>query len=282
VVILRAGPEAPYEVALTGLLEALPEDRCVEQVSVDSVDSDGDGGAAKRIQELAPKVLVPLGSQATRWAVAHSEEVPIVFAMVLHPMQSGFVRSLDKPGGRVTGAALDIRPATALRTLRKMLNARRVGVLYNPDETGTVIESARRDARDAGIELVAIPVREPGELDGALEKLDGKVDALWSVPDRTVFAQGGVQRVLLYTLERQIPFMGLSEQYVRAGALLALSTSLEENGRQAAERVIQILGNESPRNIPVARPISVEVVYNSHVAKRLDIRLPNAARSLAP
>jgi putative ABC transport system substrate-binding protein len=254
----------------------------VEQVVVDSVDTDGEEGPAKRLQELVPKVLVPLGSQATRWAVAHSEGVPIVFAMVLHPIQSGFVHSLDRPGGRVTGAALDIRPATSLRTLSRMLNARRIGVLYNPDETGTVIESARRDARDAGLELVAVPVTEPAELEGALEKLDGKVDALWSVPDRTVFGQGGVERVLLYTLERGIPFMGLSEQYVRAGALLALSTSFEENGRQAAERVIQILDNKSPHNIPVARPTSVEVVYNSHVAKRLDIRLPDAARSLAP
>jgi putative ABC transport system substrate-binding protein len=282
VVVLRAGPEAPYKAALKGLLEALPQNRCVEQIVVDSVDTDGKEGPARRLLELQPRVLVPLGSQATRWAVAHSERTPIVFAMVLHPMQSGFVRSLDRPGGRVTGAALDIRPATSLRTLRKMLNARRIGVLYNPDETGSVIKLARRDARDAGVELVAVPVREPGELQGALEKLDGKVDALWSVPDRTVFAQGGVERVLLYTLEREIPFMGLSEQYVRAGALLALSTSLEENGRQAAERVIQILRNERPQNIPVGRPTDVEVVYNSHVAKRLEIRLPSAARSLSP
>ncbi len=76
--------------------------------------------------------------------------------------------------------------------------------------------------------------------------------------------------------------MGLSEQYVRAGALLALSTSLEENGRQAAGRVERILASEEPSQIPVARPESLELVFNEHVAERLGVALPKSARRISP
>ena len=279
VLLLRAGPAAPYEEARSALLDSLPADRVVETLLLDDLSLQR---AQERIAEADPSVLLTLGSQSTRWALDHTSDVPIVFAMVLQPVESGFVRSFSRPGGRVTGAALDVRPAVQLKTLRDLLGARRIGVLYDPEQTGPLVDRAGGAARRMGIELVAVAVPETGALPGALERLTGSVDALWSVPDRTVFGQGGVQQVLLHTLEHEIPFMGLSEQYVRAGALLALSTSLEENGRQAALRIERILASEEPSQIPGARPESLELVFNEHVAERLGVALPNSARRISP
>jgi putative ABC transport system substrate-binding protein len=87
-----------------------------------------------------------------------------------------------------------------------------------------------------------------------------------------------VEKVLLYTLREKIPFMGLSEQYVRAGALLALTVSYTENGRQAAEQVQAILAGEQAASLPVVRPQSIEVVFNAHIAHRLKRRVPQGAR----
>lgn len=279
VLLLRAGPAAPYEEARSALLDSLPADRVVETLLLDDLSLQQ---AQERIAEADPSVLLTLGSQSTRWALDHTSDVPIVFAMVLQPVESGFVRSFSRPGGRVTGAALDVRPAVQLKTLRDLLGAQRIGVLYDPEQTGPLVDRAGVAARRMGIELVAVAVPETGALPGALERLTGSVDALWSVPDRTVFGQGGVQQVLLHTLEHEIPFMGLSEQYVRAGALLALSTSLEENGRQAALRIERILASEEPSQIPVARPESLELVFNEHVAELLGVALPNSARRISP
>ena len=279
VLLLRAGPAAPYEEARRALLDSLPADRVVETLLLDDLSLQR---AQERIAEAGPSVLLTLGSQSTRWALDHTSDVPIVFAMVLQPVESGFVRSFSRPGGRVTGAALDVRPAVQLKTLRDLLGAQRIGVLYDPEQTGPLVDRAGGAARRMGIELVAVAVPETGALQGALERLTGSVDALWSVPDRTVFGQGGVQQVLLHTLEHEIPFMGLSEQYVRAGALLALSTSLAENGRQAALRIERILASEEPSQIPVARPESLELVFNEYVAKRLGVALPNSARRISP
>lgn len=279
VLLLRAGPAAPYEEARSALLDSLPADRVVETLLLDDLSLQR---AQERIAEADPSVLLTLGSQSTRWALDHTSDVPIVFAMVLQPVESGFVRSFSRPGGRVTGAALDVRPAVQLKTLRDLLGAKRIGVLYDPEQTGRLVDRAGGAARRMGIELVAVVVSETGALHGALERLTGSVDALWSVPDRTVFGQGGVQQVLLHTLEHEIPFMGLSEQYVRAGALLALSTSLEENGRQAALRIERILASEEPSQIPVARPESLELVFNEYVAERLGVALPSSARRISP
>ena len=279
VLLLRAGPDAPYEEARRALLDSLPADRVVETLLLDDLSLQR---AQERIAEADPSVLLTLGSQSTRWALDHTSDVPIVFAMVLQPVESGFVRSFSRPGGRVTGAALDVRPAVQLKTLRDLLGAQRIGVLYDPEQTGPLVDRAGGAARRMGIELVAVAVPETGALPGALERLTGSVDALWSVPDRTVFGQGGVQQVLLHTLEHEIPFMGLSEQYVRAGALLALSTSLAENGRQAALRIERVLASEEPSQIPVARPESLELVFNEHVAERLGVALPSSARRISP
>jgi len=253
VLVLRAGPTAPYEPARQSLLDALPEGTHARTVEL---EREGRDEIAQQIAESRPSVIVTLGSDATRWALEHTKRVPIVFAMVLQPVESGFIRSFERPGGRVTGAALDVDPEVPLRTLQDLLSARRVGVLYDPAETGALSE--------------------------ARVQVDGSLDALWSVPDRTVFGHGGVKQVLLHTLEHKIPFMGLSEQYVRAGALLALSNSLPENGRQAAARVSRVLASEPAGRIPVARPESLEVVYNEHVARRLGVELPASARGVAP
>lgn len=277
VVVLQSGTAHPYEIARGSLVQALPKSVRVEQLSLNLDEPQRD---LQRVRALAPRMLVAVGSEATTWALARTQETPIVFMMVLHPVQSGFVRSFHRPGGRVTGAALDIPPEVSLRTLGEVLGVRRVGVLYNPAETGTAVEAAQKAGRRTGIELVAVPVTGPGQLNAALEKLKGTVEALWSVPDRTVFGRGAVEMVLLHTLRERIPFMGLSEQYVRAGALLALSVSYAENGRQAAERVQRILAGEQPAAIPVARPESVELVFNPQVARRLKQPVPPGARTI--
>jgi putative ABC transport system substrate-binding protein len=266
VLVLRTEALKPYEAARKALEEALPESHTLQSILVDPKSA---GSAETRIRALSPRVIVTLGSNATSWALDHTEATPIVFATVLSPVESGFVRSFDRPGGRVTGAALDIPAATYLRTLREVLGARRVGVLYNPSQSGDIVEAARREARSAGMDLVAMEVSELGALDAALEQLRGSVDALWSIPDPSIYTRAGAERILLYTLQKKVPFMGLSEHYVRAGALLALATSYEENGRQAAERVRRILAGEPPERIPVSRPQSIEVVFNPETEHRI-------------
>ena len=75
------------------------------------------------------------------------------------------------------------------------------------------------------------------------------------------------------TIRKRVPIMGLSEQYVRAGALFALVSSYTENGRQAAERLRMVAQGKDPGKIPVGRPERLEVVFNARTAENLNVRL---------
>jgi putative ABC transport system substrate-binding protein len=269
VVALRTTDAAPYQIAIDALRARLGEtvDFHVEQVE------PGDEAEHERIAALEPAAIVSIGTRATLWARDTTLEIPIVFAMVLNPVSGGLIESMQRPGGRITGAALDVPPQRQLETLHEIVGAQRIGVLYNPSETGLLVGEAREAARQAGLELVPIEVHDPTELGESLARLDGSVEALWSVADRTVLSRGMVEQVLLYTLDHQIPFMGLSAQYVRAGALLALRTSYEENGAQAAELVMQVLSGAPAGSLPVTVPTEIEVVFNPRTAERLEVDL---------
>ena len=268
VVVLRSSRAAPYARALEGIREGLTDAVRVEVLVVEA----GSPERADQIRELEPDLVLSLGSTATRWAMTHTENAPIVFAMVLHPVSSGLVKSLRRPGGRVTGAALDIPVTTQFEVLRDVVGANRVAVLYDPNETADLVKSARAAAKARGILLLPIAVDGPKALEGSLSRVDGSVDALWSVADRTVMSRGAAERVLLHTLREGIPFIGLSEQFVRAGALLALVSSYEENGRQAAALARKILGGRTPASLAVAQPERVEIVFNPRTAERLKFK----------
>ncbi len=80
----------------------------------------------------------------------------------------------------------------------------------------------------------------------------------------------------MHTIRERIPFMGLSETYVRAGALLALTSSYKENGRQGGALVLRVLEGESPAKIPISVPDKLEVVFNPLTAERLKLKLSSS------
>lgn len=272
VAIVVTESTAPYEVARDALEEALSGRAELVTRTLDPDEKE------VGVDALGADVLVPLGTRATSWCLSsgagRGKGVPVVFAMVLNPVASHLVESLRRPGGRITGAALDIPVEQQLKTLRRFVGGNRIAVLYDPARTEALVQDAVQVSTRHGFQLVPIPVAGPTALEGALSRVDGSFDALWSVPDATVLGRGVVERVLLHTLEHRIPFMGLSEQYVRAGALVALAASYQENGRKAAELVIRVLAGEAAGSIPVSVPSEIEVVFNEKTARHLELEVP--------
>ena len=274
VIAIQTHVAEPYGAAFDGLSEVVGPRADLRVERVDHRDPK----EAERIRALNPDLIVPIGSQATSWALAHTENVPIVFMMVLNPVSSGLVPSMQSPGARITGASLDIPSSVQLRTLKDLVKARRIAVLFNRERTGKVVAEARKAAKRQGIDLIPIHVTSPKKLNEALEQVDRTFDALWSVADQTVLAHGAGERILVHAIRHGIPFMGLSETYVRAGALLALVSSYKDNGRQAGALVLRVLRGESPSKIPVSVPDKLEVVFNPLTAKRLNLKLSSNAK----
>jgi ABC-type uncharacterized transport system substrate-binding protein len=121
-------------------------------------------------------------------------------------------------------------------------HVKRIGVLYNPIETGALVGPAAKEVAALGLELMAIPVTSPDRLQDGLRRLERHIDALWSVADSTVFASDrAIELLLRQTLHSKIPCMGLSPAFVKAGALLALAVDYQDVGGQCGEQAAHLL-----------------------------------------
>lgn len=274
VVVVKSGTPKPFELAAQATAAALRASATPPEILTFDLEGDEANAPAvfARVQRAKPDVIITLGSLATSSALAHSTTEPIVFSMVLYPQESGF---LDKRA-RVTGASLDIPLDMQFAYVRRLLpDARRVGVLFHPEETGAVVEAARGAAAKRGLTLVAKAVGEHDDVVDALETVMEDVDVVWSVADGHVFTPRATPALILASLRRGVPMIGLSTAHVRAGALAAIYCDYEDVGAQTAALALRVLRGASPESVPITTPRRVALALNLRTAERLHVTLPS-------
>ncbi|MGD8376067.1 MAG: ABC transporter substrate-binding protein [Acidobacteriota bacterium] len=272
---------APYRAAKDGFLEVL--ERSGVRYRIEELRTDGaettDRKFIQTLRNTRPDLILTIGSAATRAVGDEVHDIPIIFSLVL---EAGDPGQVDPFGPNVTGASMYIPLRVQFEKLRDaMPDARRFGVMYNPAETGEVVDQAEEVAEEVGLELVRVPVHSPAEVLSELENLDRRVDLLWSVADSTVFTPQSVHHILLSTLRKKIPFIGLSPSYVRAGALLALSCDYLDVGRQSGELALEVLHGSKPGQVPVTVPRRISFYLNLNTAKQLEIELSEQIKETA-
>jgi putative ABC transport system substrate-binding protein len=273
VVIIKSGTPLPFETATKAITAALRASATPPEVLTFDLEGEESNEAAifARVQRAKPDVMITIGSHATASALANSKSEPIVFSMVLYPEQSGFAANRS----RVTGASLDIPPDVQFAFVQRLLpDARRVGVLYHPSETGTVVEAARTVATARGLTLVAKSITEHDDVVDALEALMEEVDVVWSVADGYVFTPQVTSALILASLRRGVPLIGLSTAHVRAGALAALYCDYDEVGEQTAALALRVLQGASPGSLRITTPHRVGLALNLRTAARLGLKVP--------
>jgi putative ABC transport system substrate-binding protein len=152
-------------------------------------------------------------------------------------------------------------------------------VLYAPAETGAVVAAAEIAAAKHGLSLTARSVegvRNPVDSIGALAS---EVDVLWGLADSHVFTPQTTGPLILATLRRHLPLIGLSAAHVRAGALAALSCDYADVGRQTGELVARVLRGEAPGDVPVSAPRTVSLAINLRSAEHLGVAIPSDVRA---
>ena len=281
IAVVKSQDIEAYNLALDGIREALSGTSAGKDVEV-WIAADLQGAkrlpfsAIDSIKVKAPALILALGSAATTAVQKEFPNIPIVFCMVLNPVASGFIKSIHASGNNLTGASLDIPVETQFRELLSVLpRVKRIGVIYNLEENREVINEASLIAKGMGLELVTAVVGSEKAVPDALDDLIKKVDALWSVSDNIVFTPQSIQYVLLTTLRNEMPFMGISPSYVKAGALMALSCDYKDVGRQAGEVANRVIAGEQPNNIPITAPRRVYLSLNSIAAEQIRITIPS-------
>jgi len=229
----------------------------------------------KKVRSSSPNLILTIGTKASTIAYHEIKDIPIVFAMVSRPVKYGLV-------GNITGACLNIPITKQFEILTSILpHIKRIGVVYNPKETEELINEARIIARDMGLTLIPSKVSSPKDVPKAVEALKGKIDALWMTVDRTVANEKAITYLIVFAYDQKIPFMGLSEEYTKAGTLLSLTPDYKDIGRQAGELANQILDGKDPSELKVRTPEDTRLSLNLKTAEIIGIKLPKEVINMA-
>ena len=269
------------------LREGLAELGYIEGSTV-TVEWRGADGQLDRLPELAAElvnmpvdVIVASGAGPIRAAMRATSTIPIVMPQTNDPVEDGFVASLARPGGNVTGQTSIARELIGkrLEVLRKTLpSASRVGVIWNPDPDlnhAGQVQIAEAAAGPLGLTLMPLEVRDPADLEGAFERaVHERVDALTLV-DNIVLASN-VARVGGLALTHRLPMMSADRRFVAAGGLIAYGANRPAQERRAATYVDKILKGANPAELPVERPEKFDLVINLKTAQVLGITIPQS------
>jgi putative ABC transport system substrate-binding protein len=243
---------------------------------------------AAQLVELRPDLLVAQGSAVLAALKQATRTLPIVFADVTDPVGQGFVESLARPGGNVTGFAMFefSMGGKWLDLLKKLVPpTNRVAVLSNPPTTTApfgklYFQSIAAAAPRFGIEPFAMEIDNEADVERRLSDLARQpnsglivlLDAFTYVHRDFIIGQAARYRIpAVYT----VPF------FVKGGGLASYGVDLSDQFRQAANYVDRIFKGAKPADLPVMQPTTFELVINLSTAKALGISISDDLLSLA-
>jgi putative ABC transport system substrate-binding protein len=230
--------------------------------------------------QLKVDVLVTAGAPGIRAAKQATTTIPIVMAVGGDPVGSGFVASLARPGGNITGLSnlAEDLVAKLLELLREAVpGGSRVAVLYNPANPAhvsfrRVIQSA---ARTMGVTLLPVEGRGPHDFDGAFATmLQQRAEGLVELPDPMFLTERN--RLADLASRNRMPAIYGFREHVAAGGLMAYGVNLRDSYRRAATYVDKILKGAKPADLPVEQPTRFELVINLKTAKALGLTIPRS------
>jgi ABC-type uncharacterized transport system substrate-binding protein len=209
-----------------------------------------------------------------------TQTIPIVMANSTDPVATGFVASLARPGGNVTGLS-SISPELSVKRLELLKEAvpglSRVAIVWNPDVRAGVLEYKETEsaARSLHLQLQSVEVNRPDDFDRAFSALmTGRAEAL-TVASSSVTFRNRSQIASLAQKNRLPSIYGLRE-FADAGGLMAYGPNYAEGWRRAATYVAKILKGAKPGDLPVEQPTKFELVINLKTAKVLGLTIPQS------
>ena len=242
-------------------------------------------GVYDRFPQIAEELLrlkvdfFVLGTPAAMEAVRQATSaVPIIMGYSTDPVGNGFVESLARPGGNITGLASSSED-TAAKQIELLATAVpslvRMGVLINPRNPNSppVLRNAQAAAAAVRIGVTAVQAQTSEEMDAAFEML-GREGAQALMVTSDGFFTSQRERVVALALRSRLPSIFAQREFVEAGGLMSYGESLREFYRRAASFVDRIVKGAKPGDLPIEQPALFRLVINRRTADALGISIP--------
>jgi len=235
---------------------------------------------AKELVGLQPDVILAVGTPVTAALQRETRTIPIVFGVVSDPVGDGFVASLPRPGGNITGFIFT-EAAMAGRWLELLTqiapNVKRVAIIFDPDTApggGTYyLPAFEGAARSLKVAAISAPVHNDAELEAVITSL-GREPGGGLIGMPGAFSVVHNASMILLAARNNIPAVYSSSVSARAGGLLSYGPDIGDIFRRAASYADRILRGESPADLPVQLPVKFETVLNAKTAKALGLTVP--------
>src|SRR5262245_29972732 len=234
---------------------------------------------AAELVALAPDVILAHGASAVAAVLQATRTVPIVFPVVPDPVAAGFVESLARPGGNVTGfMTYEFSLGGKWLELLKEIapGVTRAAVLRDATQGGgtSVFAAIQAVAPSLRVEVIPVNMRDAGEIERAVAAFARSSNG------GLIMTPGGatqLHRDLIFTLaaRHKLPAVYPDRSYVAAGGLISYGADVIDQFRRAASYVDRILKGEKPADLPVQAPTKYELVINLKTAKALGLTVPD-------
>jgi len=154
------------------------------------------------------------------------------------------------------------------------IDPKKIGIMYDPSKTKKLVEGYIRESEGSGFEVLTKQVNSIDEVYHAVREFRPQIDCLMIIPDSSVYSTQSTGDVLLFCLRENIPVIGLSSKYVKAGALFSLECNYKELGKKSGELAARILNGDKPSDIPYEHPKKYKLSLNLIVAERIGAVIP--------
>jgi putative ABC transport system substrate-binding protein len=231
---------------------------------------------AAELVRLKIDVLATAGTPATAAAKQATATIPIIMIGVADPVKSGFINSLARPGGNITGSSA-LSPELSGKRLELLKEAFpkivRVAILRNPDNQANELALLESEAvaPGLGLKLQSVEFRNLSDLEKALSSIIGNVDAL-----NLLRGIGPIStaRIVELAAKSRLPAIYPVTEFAEIGGLMAYGISNIDLYRRAATYVDRILKGTKPADLPVEQPKKFELVINLKTAKQIGLTIP--------
>jgi putative ABC transport system substrate-binding protein len=226
-----------------------------------------------------PDVIVTTGGRVVPILMQLSRSVPIVLPGTVDPVGTGWVQSLARPGGNVTGfTALELSMfGKILEILKQIAPATtRVGLIYNPDNPTSVVfrRTIESFAGRLAIEPVDVAIHGLADIERAVANLTERPNTgIFFLPDLTINALR--TEVIALAERHRLPAMYSEAMFVKSGGLVFYGVDRIDLYRRAAGYVDRILRGEKAGELPFQQPTKYQLMINLNTAKALGLRVPN-------
>jgi putative ABC transport system substrate-binding protein len=227
--------------------------------------------------------IVTVANPMTQAAKEVTGTVPIVMAYSVSPVEHGMVQSLSRPGGNVTGLAMNVGdeiPGKQLQILKELLPAiSRVAFLHSKEQEAEGVQNGEAAARKLGITLLPAE-HTPTDYTAAFAFIAREH------PDALMVGASAVNvanrhSIVEFAGQRRLPAMYATREFVSIGGLISYGVDFHDIFRRAAGYVDKILRGAKPADLPVEQPTKFALVINLKTAKSLGLEMPDKLLSLA-